>query len=103
MGIDYILDTSNQHPKIKLGDQLEEFLVYYDLIISGVNFNDTKFIIHGLIWAKDSEDAFNKMPDTKHGERWTLMRGGVIGAVKDEERRNIHDRLHKIGGGIVLP
>ena len=49
MGIDYILDTSNQHPKIKMEDQLEEFLVYYELHV-----DDQTFHINALVWAKDS-------------------------------------------------
>ncbi len=98
MGIDYILDTSNQHPKIKNEDQLEEFLVYYELHV-----DDKTFHINGLIWAKDSKDAFNKMPDGISGENYTLQRKGIIGVVKDEARRKIHDALHDIGGGIILP
>ncbi len=98
MGIDYILDTSNQHPKIKNEGQLEEFLVYYELHV-----DDQTFHINALIWAKDSRDAFNKMPEGKGGDHYQLQRKGVIGAVKDEERRRIHDVLHDIGGGIRLP
>lgn len=97
MVIDYILDTSSQHPKIKLEDQLEEFLVYYELHV-----DDQTFHINALVWAKDSEDAFSKMPE-RSGEHYQLQRKGVIGAVKDEERRRIHDVLHEIGGGIKLP
>jgi hypothetical protein len=98
MGIDYILDTSNQHPKIKPEEQLEEFLVVYKLHIGTVTYN-----VHGLIWAKDSEDAFNKMPDAQYGSDHVLVKEKVIGAVKDEHRREIHDKLHNIGGGIILP
>lgn len=98
MGIDYILDTSNHHPKIKLEDQLEEFLVEYKLHIGTVTYN-----IHGLIWAKDSKDAFDKMPDAQYGSGHILIKEEVIGAVKDEQRREIHDKLHDIGGGIILP
>ncbi len=94
----YTIDTSNQHPKIKSKDQLEEFLVDYKLYVDFDVFN-----IHGLIWAKDSEDAYKKMPEGKVGEHYVLERKGVIGAVKEEERRKIHDRLHDIGGGILLP
>ncbi len=97
MGIDYILDTSNHHPKIKLEDQLEEFLVYYELHV-----DDQTFHINALVWAKDSKDAFSKMIE-KGGDHYQLQRKGVIGAVKDEERRRIHDVLHDIGGGIILP
>ena len=98
MGIDYILDISNQHPKVKLEDQLEEFLVVYHLEV-----DDKIFRINGLIWAKDSKDAFNKMPNDIGGHHYNLRRHKVIGAVKDEERRSIHDKLHDIGGGIILP
>ena len=94
----YVIDTSNSHPKIKLEDQLEEFLVEYKLHVGTVIYN-----IHGLIWAKDSEDAFEKMPDAQYGSDHVLIKEKVIGAVKDEARRDIHDRLHDIGGGIILP
>lgn len=98
MGIDYILDTSNQHPKVKNEDQLEEFLVTYKLHIGSTVYN-----VHGLIWAKDSQDAFDKMPDAQYGANHILKKDSVQGAVKDEERRKIHDVLHDIGGGIRLP
>ncbi len=97
-GISFILDTSNQHPKVKPEDQLEEFLVNYIL-----NIDDKEFILHGLIWAKNSEDAYNKMPIGQFSKNFCLSKGEVIGAVKDEVRRNIHDKLHDIGGGIILP
>jgi len=96
-GITFVLDTSNQHPKVKPEGQLEEFLVYYELHV-----DDQTFHINALVWAKDSKDAFSKMPE-KGGEHYQLQRKGVIGAVKDEERRRIHDVLHDIGGGIILP
>ena len=98
MGIDYILDTSNYHPKVKPEEQLEEFLVEYTLHVDSVSYN-----IHGLIWAENSRDAFEKMPDAVYGGNHVLVKESVIGAVKDEERRKIHDRLHNIGGGIILP
>lgn len=98
MVIDYVLDTSSQHPKVKLEEQLEEFLVYYELHVDNKIYR-----VNGLIWAKDSEDAFNKMPCSLGGDNHYFQRGGVIGAIKDEERRTIHDKLHDIGGGIVLP
>jgi len=43
------------------------------------------------------------MPDGISGENYTLQRKGIIGVVKDEARRKIHDALHDIGGGIILP
>jgi len=98
MTIDFVLDTSNQHPKIKLEEQKEEFLVKYELYVDGIRYN-----VYGLMWAKDSKDAWDKMPHSFGGDNHTIMPTKVIGAVKDEERRNIHDKLHDIGGGIVLP
>ncbi len=97
-GISFVLDTSNQHPKVKPEGQKEEFLVVYHLEV-----DDKIFRINGLIWAKDSEDAFNKMPEDNGGNCYKLHKHKVIGAVKDQERRNIHDKLHDIGGGITLP
>ena len=97
-GISFILDTSNQHPKVKPEGQLEEFLVEYTLVV-----DDQEYLIHGLIWAKDSKDAYNKMPSVKGGENHYLVKEIVVGAVKDEARRRIHDRLHNLGGGIILP
>ncbi len=101
MVIDYILDTSSQHPKIKNEDQKEEFLVEYSLHVDGEVYN-----LHGLIWAKDSMDALTKMEEampehSRQNHHVTIE--CVVGAVKDEERRNIHDKLHDIGGGIILP
>ncbi len=98
MGIDYILDTSNQHPKVKPEDQLEEFLVTYNLHVDSIVYK-----VHGLIWAKDSTDAFEKMPDAVFGANHILKKECVVGAIKDQERRRIHDMLHDIGGGIRLP
>ena len=95
---EYVIDTSNQHPKIKPEEQLEEFLVQYNLIVDNQVYN-----IHGLIWAKDSIDAMRKMPDGASGANHSLVKEKVIGAVKEEERRRIHDALHDIGGGIILP
>ncbi len=97
MGIDYILDTSNQHPKIKQEEQKEEFLVQYTLIV-----DDQEYRIHGLIWAKNSKDAYDKMPEVKAGQNHYLVKEYVIGAVKDEHRRDIHDKLHNLGA-IILP
>lgn len=97
MGIDYVLDTSNQHPKIKNIEQREEFLVQYTLVV-----DNKEYRIYGLIWAKDSEDAYDKMPDVKGGDNHYLLKELVIGAVKDEQRREIHDKLHNLGD-IVLP
>jgi len=95
---EYVIDTSNSHPKIKPEDQLEEFLVEYNLIVDNEVYN-----VHGLIWAKDSIDAMRKMPDGVSGVHHNLVKEKVIGAVKEEERRKIHDALHDIGGGIILP
>ena len=95
---DYVIDTSNSHPKIKPEEQLEEFLVNYELHVE-----DKTFKLHGLIWAKDSKDAYNKMPDGMGGNYYILQKNKVIGAIKEEERRKIHDKLHDIGGGIILP
>ena len=94
----YLLDTSNYKPKVKPEDQKEEFLVEYTLHVG-----DEAFKLHGLIWAKDSEDAYVKMPNIKRGEHHYLAKEFVVGAIKDEERRMIHDRLHNIGGGVILP
>jgi len=94
---DYILDTSNQHPKIKPEEQKEEFLVQYTLIV-----DDQEYRIYGLIWAKNSEDAYKKMPDVEAGQNHYLVKEYVIGAVKDEERRKIHDKLHNLGR-MILP
>jgi hypothetical protein len=77
---------------------MEEFLIEYILHV-----DDKQYKLHGLIWAKDSQDAYVKMPNIKRGEHYYLSKEHVIGAVKDEERRAIHDRLHDIGGGIILP
>ena len=92
------LDTSNYQPKVKPEGQLEEFLIEYILHV-----DDKEFKIHGLVWAKDSEDAYVKMPNIKRGENHYVAKGLVVGAIKDEERRRIHDRLHNIGGGVKLP
>ena len=98
-GISFILDASNQHHKAKPEDQLEEFLVEYTLVV-----DDREYIIHGLIWAKDSKDAYVKMPNVKGGKNHYLVKEIVVGAIKDDEaRRRIHDRLHNLGGGIILP
>lgn len=97
-GISFILDTSNQHPKVKPEDQLVEFLVEYSLHVDGEVYN-----LHGLVWAKDSMDALSKMEPEKSGANHHVTIECVIGAIKDEERRRIHDRLHDIGGGIILP
>lgn len=97
-GISFVLDTSNYQPKVKPEDQLEEFLVEYTLYV-----DEKEYKLHGLIWAKDSEDAYVKMPNIKRGENHYVAKEHVIGAVKDEERRAIHDRLHNLGGGVILP
>ncbi len=97
-GISFVLDTSNYQPKVKPEDQLEEFLIEYTLHV-----DDRGYKLHGLIWAKDSQDAYVKMPNIKRGENHYVSKEHVIGAVKDEERRAIHDRLHNLGGGIILP
>lgn len=94
----FLLDTSNYQPKVKPEGQLEEFLVEYTLVV-----DDKEYKLHGLIWAKDSEDAYVKMPNIKRGENHYLAKEFVVGAIKDEERRMIHDRLHNIGGGVILP
>ncbi len=94
----FLLDTSNYQPKVKPEGQLEEFLVEYTLHV-----DDKEYKLHGLIWAKDSKDAFNKMPNDIGGHCYQLHKHKVIGAIKDEERRKIHDKLHDIGGGIILP
>ncbi len=78
--------------------QKEEFLVQYNLLVDNQVYN-----IHGLIWAKDSIDAMRKMPNGVQGTNYSLVKECVIGAVKEEERRKIHDALHNIGGGIILP
>ncbi len=93
----FLLDTSNYQPKVKPEGQLEEFLVEYTLHV-----DDKEYKLHGLIWAKDSEDAYVKMPNIKRGEHHYVLKEYVVGAIKDEERRMIHDRLHNIGGGIIL-
>ena len=97
-GISFVLDTSNYQPKVKPEDQKEEFLVEYTLVV-----DNKEYKIHGLIWAKDSVDAYVKMPNIKRGENHYLVKEVVAGAIKDEDRRKIHDRLHDIGGGIILP
>ncbi len=109
-GISFVLDTSNYQPKVKPEDQLEEFLVHYELHIGeftpnkeGKSRKDKTFNVYGLIWAKDSKDAFKKSPTGVFDEHYHLELKEIIGAIKDEERRRIHDRLHDIGGGIILP
>jgi len=94
----YLLDTSNYKPKVKPEEQLEEFLIEYTLHV-----DEKEYKLHGLVWAKDSVDAYVKMPNIRRGENHYVAKGNVIGAIKDEERRKIHDRLHDIGGGIILP
>lgn len=113
MGIDYILDTSNQHPKVRLEDQKEEFLVRFELTVRNNqgNMSSTSggtdvitFNVYGLTWAKDSADAFKNMKEMEDaGINFKLEIGEVIGAVKDESRRKIHDSLHELGQGYVLP
>ncbi|MEE9409698.1 MAG: hypothetical protein V3V41_02095 [Candidatus Heimdallarchaeota archaeon] len=109
---EYVIDTSNQHPKIKPEAQLEEFLIHYELFIGDYNPRkpdepmptlQNTFNVYGLIWAKDSKDAFKKAPKGMFDSHYYLKLKEVIGAVKDEERRAIHDKLHDIGGGIILP
>ena len=93
----YVIDTSTGHPKIKLESQLEEFLVQYTLVV-----DDREFRMYGLIWAKNSKDAYEKMPNVEAGQNHYLLKEYVIGAVKDEQRRIIHDKLHNLGE-IILP
>ncbi len=110
-GISFVLDTSNYKPKVKPEDQLEEFLVHYELYIGEFTPRsdipqprlEKTFNVYGLVWAKDSKDAFKKSPKGMFDEHYHLKLKEVIGAIKDEERRAIHDRLHDIGGGIILP
>ncbi len=107
-----MIDTSNQHPKIKPKEQKEEFLVHYELYIGVIDHSkidepmpelERTFNVYGLLWAKDSKDAFDKANLNIKGNHYHIKIKEIIGAVKDEERRRIHDRLHDIGGGIILP
>ncbi len=99
-GISFVLETPKYQSKVKpeVKPEGEEFLVEYTLVVDNLEYK-----IHGLIWAKDSEDAYVKMPNIKRGEHHYLAKEFVIGAIKDKERRKIHDRLHDIGGGVILP
>jgi len=76
----FLLDTSNYQPKVKPEGQLEEFLVEYTLHV-----DDKEYKLHGLIWAKDSEDAYVNMPNIKRGEHHYVLKEYVVGAIKDEE------------------